>query len=60
MLRTGSQIEVAWPIEFPNGRLFKAADIAHTWQDVSLLGTRQEGHFTQPASPGFYRLAWLP
>jgi len=56
----GGQVEIAWPGDFPHGRLLTLASLNQPWQDVPLLGTRRQGWFVQPATPGFYRLAWLP
>jgi beta-glucanase (GH16 family) len=58
--RSGAQIEVMWPGEFPNSRLFRAANFSQPWQEVTLAGARQDGYFLQPVGLGFYRLAWLP
>lgn len=54
------QVEVAWPGEFPHGRLLTLASLNQPWREVPLLGARRQGWFVQPAEPGFYRLAWLP
>lgn len=58
--RSGAEVEVMWPGEFPNGRLFGAASFGRPWQEVTVVGVRQDGYLHQPVAPGFYRLAWLP
>jgi beta-glucanase (GH16 family) len=58
--RSGAQIEVMWPGEFPNGRLFGAASFGQTWQEIAVAGVRQDGYLLQPVAPGFYRIGWLP
>lgn len=55
-----SQVEVAWPGEFPHGRLQTLARWGQPWRDVAVLGNRRQGWFVQATPPGFYRLAWLP
>jgi beta-glucanase (GH16 family) len=58
--RADGQVEVSWSGEFPHGRLLTQANLGQVWRDVPLLGSRRADWFCQPATPGFYRLAWLP
>jgi beta-glucanase (GH16 family) len=58
--RAGAQMEVMWPGEFPNGRLYGTANFSQPWQEIAVTGVRQDGLFLQPVGAGFYRLAWLP
>ena len=58
--RSGAQIEVMWPGEFPNARLFGAASFGQAWQEIAVAGVRQDGLMVQAVGPGFYRLGWLP